>query len=158
MAGVHLEFDAAVAEENEEPVTFDLRLPDRNADGSIKRDDSGQPVLVRHTFTCSDDLGAMPLLELASVSELGADTAEGLGALYRFIRAIVVAEEWPKFRDLTTRNKVKPETILAIVQGVMPHLVGRPTGGPSASASTPSPSGPDSKVVSLSPAAEAAGS
>jgi hypothetical protein len=133
----HLEFDAAVEEETGEPVTF---------------------TFAGEEFTCIDGLGAMPILELGAAADIDANTAAGLAALYRFLRAILAEGEFARFKEICTKKRIKTDSILGVVQGVMPHLVGRPTKEPSTSDDSSSTTGLPSKVVSLSPDGRVGGS
>jgi hypothetical protein len=118
-----LVFEVAVREQRGEPVTF---------------------VLLDETFTCVEDPGAMPLLELAAASELDTDSVEGLAATYEFIRCVISDEDWPRFRKLCMRSRVGVPTLMKVVTGLVAAIAGRPTTPPSTSGELPSPTGTSS--------------
>jgi hypothetical protein len=128
----HLEFQAARSEAKKEIVTFDLF---DQTDGVEEW---------RETFTCADDPGLMALLGLVAMADVDSETDEGMRALLDFFRALVIDDDWGRFRRTCLRHRLRGETLLPVIRGLMPALAGRPTTPSSSSEGLPSLNGASS--------------
>ncbi len=102
----------------------------------LARKRSGEPdtiVFYGETFTLSDEVGGMPLLDFAAAAEAGTDAAEmqGLAAMHQLLRDCLVPEDWPRFHQLSIRQKVPTETLMEVCAAVYVAVSGRPTESPS---------------------------
>lgn len=131
----HLEFQAARSEARQDVVTFDLF------------DQTDGVEAWRETFTCADDPGLMAILGLVSLADVDSDTDEGMRALLEFFRALVVDDDWSRFRRTCLRHRLKGETLLPVIRGLMPALAGRPTTPSSSSDGLPSLNGASSTAA-----------
>lgn len=134
----HLEFQAARSEAKKELVTFDL---------FGETDEGGE---WRETFTCADDPGLMALLGLVAMADVDSETEEGMRALLDFFRALVIDDDWGRFRRTCLRRRLRGETLLPVIRGLMPALAGRPTTPSSSSDGSPSLNGATSTAAAPS--------
>lgn len=106
-------------------------------------------------FTTVADPGVFSVLELAaaaSAQDASAEsTVETLTALYDFLRALVAPEDWGRFRRACIRSRPQVEDLMAVVSGLVPEVLGRPT---SQSSDSPA-SGSGTGTTSTEPSAAA---
>lgn len=108
-------------------------------------------------FTVSDRDLTIPFGRFAEAATSGLDTAEveGLAAMMRLLKAVVVEED--RMRLLDAADGADGEQLIAIVTAVMQAKTGRPTERPSDSSGGLSPIGVNSKAPSSSEASSPLG-
>lgn len=133
-----LAFSSARVEQRNEPVPFTL-------DGVV--------------FRCRPGINTMALLDVVGSGRGPGgqpDATDSLRSTYQFLRALLTEEDWPRFRAHCIEHETAETTLVEIIQGVLPELVGRPTERPSASPEPPTTSSSASMPGSSSPGTVAA--
>ncbi|HXC63219.1 MAG TPA: hypothetical protein VNZ67_02615, partial [bacterium] len=91
-----------------------------------------------------------------TLMELAGSEADGemaiLSAFMVFLRELIVAEDWGRFRATCRANNVGFDELKPLIEGIAEAIAGRPTPRPSDLPPGPGPTGARSRVVSLSPA------
>jgi hypothetical protein len=93
------------------------------------------------------------MIEFATAAQGGADTnfLSGTAAVFTFLKAAIVAEDWPRFRALARERKAQTaRDLMPVVVRAFAQQVDRPTGPPSASSDGPSSTPPSAEVDSYS--------
>jgi hypothetical protein len=96
-------------------------------------------------FHVADRIGLMPLLKFAKHAREGVDSAdaEGLAAMYDFLRQCIADDDWNAFENHATDQRADDEDLLELITQVMEIVGERPTkrrSGSSTGSSTTAPS------------------
>jgi hypothetical protein len=122
------------------------------AGGAVSFEFKGQ------TFKAQDP-GGMALIEWAAAGDLDtsstspAEVVAANTAIYEVLRALVVDEDWRRFRRLALDTRASGDELLVIIGDVMAKIAGRPTEPPSVSLTEhetngrPSTDGPGSRAT-----------
>jgi hypothetical protein len=101
-------------------------------------------------FRPAGGLQLLELGELANVSELKADSAEGIKAINVFFQNLLGEAEYTRFRGYVAEHHTDPDVLLEILGDMFEGLVGHPTQRPSDSSDGPSSTGHTLRVISRS--------
>lgn len=120
---------------------------------SAKREHAGEPItftLDGELFTCQGDVTILDISEYARHADLDADATGAAAVVAEFFANALGAVEYRRFRRHVREHGTSNDTIIAIMQGIIEDVYGRPTERSSGLPDGPSTTGRISKVVSLS--------
>ncbi|HXH77156.1 hypothetical protein, partial [Nocardioides sp.] len=111
---------------------------------SAKRAHLGKPLTFEIdgvSFSCSQDISVLDFSELASYADLDASSAEGIAALQAFFTIMLGPAQYRRFRRHCATHRTDDDTIVDIMGDLAEDFLGRPTGAPQSSPSSPSATG-----------------
>lgn len=115
-------------------------------------DPNAEPLQVEfygEVFTCERDINQFALMEMAGAEADGEMAI--MSAFYRFLQSIFIPDDWDRFRKMANTHRLGLEQLQPLIEGIAEAMVARPTEQPSALPAGLPPTGPKSRVVSLSP-------
>lgn len=102
-------------------------------------------------FDVVEVMGAMPWMRYAKAARAGLDSEsmEGLALIYDLLKASLVDEQWPRFEQLATDNRVDNDAMWQVMKDVLEVVAARPTSRPSDSSDGPAGTSPSSEADSF---------
>lgn len=106
-------------------------------------------------YRLADEIGAMPLLMWASVSEMSTEDNGALAAIYNMLGDCIHEDHWNQFRWDAIKSKAQTEELLDVITGALEILTANPTESSSSASAGSAPTSAASKAGSSSPRARA---
>lgn len=98
------------------------------------------------SYTITDRVATMPLLQFAKLAQDGADSGEmtSLIVMYDLIETCIDPADWTRFQAAATKHRADGDELMAVVSQVFQALADRPTSRPVDSSAGPLTTAPSS--------------